>query len=435
MRIESRIEADVQIYMVNVRFMMNMLSPLRATWQRFSSPMLWGYWMAVAFLLCGADPMTAATLTGRVLDAITRQPIRSATIGIVALRLQAGTDSIGRFRIEGIPAGEYRVIVRSIGRPNTVFNIQAAQRDSIVRNVLLPKSILLTREGLSTSDAELHELTPRSLQPARAGSAGSTVGPVFKPMASVLAPSATRFRPLTPSRESDLVAGSESLIKGSGPDSFMLRARIGAGYSSMSLDHDLIGFRIDSILDDPLELHGRGYQAGASDFTRDNLIATSRQAPPDLLGEVTIGDRVLEKRLGLILAGSLEQTYRYTEATRNYDAVDADNRVYLIRRQNRMQGRERAKYAASGRLDYQWDERNGIDLTLTGVLQRNSEIRVLADTNDVSLPVLNTISTTGFQQRMLGEISIGGRHRFDSVELTWRGGYAKVRQEQPTAQS
>ena len=56
----------------------------------------------------------AAVLSGRVLDR-TQAPVRSATVSIVELNQSTRTDSAGRFRFAGVPAGTYTISARQLG--------------------------------------------------------------------------------------------------------------------------------------------------------------------------------------------------------------------------------------------------------------------------------------------------------------------------------
>lgn len=236
---------------------------------------------------------------------------------------------------------------------------------------------------------------------------------------------------LTPDRESDPVGNPENAVRESIPDSLAMRLRGGIGYASTLLHHDFLGFRSDSVLADPLKRFGAGYQAKASDFTRDNLKLLQRQAPPDLFGELSIGDRLMNGRLGLLLTGRFDRSYRYTELTRNYDAIDADNTTYLIRRQFRPLGRDRTLYGASGIMEYRIDDRNRIGLTVGGTREQIREASILADSNYVHSPVLNIVDGTLFRERTLVDIILAGRHGVGAFDVEWRGGWSGAVQDQP----
>ncbi len=80
-----------------------------------------GAWLlAGAFLLLcgssgGAQVARSGTVTGRVSDARTGQPIPGATIEIDGTRIAGLSGDDGRFRLANVPAGERGITARRIG--------------------------------------------------------------------------------------------------------------------------------------------------------------------------------------------------------------------------------------------------------------------------------------------------------------------------------
>jgi len=77
-----------------------------------------GVCFAILALLLGAPPPLAAqqgTLTGRVLDADTREPVAGVRVTVVELDRRQITDESGRYRFARLPAGERRVRFESLG--------------------------------------------------------------------------------------------------------------------------------------------------------------------------------------------------------------------------------------------------------------------------------------------------------------------------------
>ena len=71
----------------------------------------------LAMLMC-AVPQSAiaqAELQGRVLGDGSRRPLPNAMVYLPKLDLRALSDSLGRYRIEKIPAGEHLVVTRALG--------------------------------------------------------------------------------------------------------------------------------------------------------------------------------------------------------------------------------------------------------------------------------------------------------------------------------
>jgi TonB-linked SusC/RagA family outer membrane protein len=86
--------------------------------------------MAAALLLSAAASTLAAqtgTVTGRVIDSRTGEPVTSAQVRIVGTTLGGTVDEQGRYRVGGVPAGTHQVTARTIGyQPNTATFTLAA---------------------------------------------------------------------------------------------------------------------------------------------------------------------------------------------------------------------------------------------------------------------------------------------------------------------
>ena len=93
--------------------------------------------VVLAALWIGAAPVAAAqqgTVAGRVTDQTTQQPVSGAQVIVEGSALRTQTNQEGRYRIEKLSPGQYRLQVRLIGyattvRPVTVAAGEAAQLD------------------------------------------------------------------------------------------------------------------------------------------------------------------------------------------------------------------------------------------------------------------------------------------------------------------
>ncbi|MFN5600169.1 MAG: carboxypeptidase-like regulatory domain-containing protein, partial [Gemmatimonas sp.] len=74
---------------------------------------------AAALLLTGAPTalaaQNAAALSGRILDAVSGKGITNATVAVTTSGASARTDSLGRFRIDGLRPGIHRFLVSADG--------------------------------------------------------------------------------------------------------------------------------------------------------------------------------------------------------------------------------------------------------------------------------------------------------------------------------
>ena len=74
--------------------------------------------LVAGVLGCAAAPLVAqfpAELVGQVTDAQTQQALPSARVSVLLTGLVVQTDASGRFRVRGLPAGEWEIEVAAIG--------------------------------------------------------------------------------------------------------------------------------------------------------------------------------------------------------------------------------------------------------------------------------------------------------------------------------
>lgn len=95
---------------------------------------------------------------------------------------------------------------------------------------------------------------------------------------------------LTPEMEGDGIGGSVNAVMKDAPDALVVQAQVGTGYNQFLFDHKFYSFDSKSInFKDPDQVHGHYYASTQADFNRQNLIFTSEQAYPHIIGNFTIG--------------------------------------------------------------------------------------------------------------------------------------------------
>ncbi len=118
---------------------------------------------------------------------------------------------------------------------------------------------------------------------------------------------------LTPDMEASGLGGLANIVMKNAPDSSILSVDIAAGYNQYFLDHKFSTFDYKVInTKNPAQIHGADYITSSSDFPTANLVLKQIQAPPDLNATVSYGNRFFNKKLGLLVSGSLQTSYQAT---------------------------------------------------------------------------------------------------------------------------
>jgi len=71
--------------------------------------------LGLCWMIGGASALAQTTLTGRVTDAETGEPLVGANVFLDGTMRGAATDADGAFRIEGVPPGAYRLVASMVG--------------------------------------------------------------------------------------------------------------------------------------------------------------------------------------------------------------------------------------------------------------------------------------------------------------------------------
>src|SRR5258708_15966698 len=120
-----------------------------------------------------------------------------------------------------------------------------------------------------------------------------------------------QIKAYTPNMEGDAIGGTMNLVMKSAPDRFLLTANAAGGYNTLFSNQRFTSFSHSGInKQSPAEIHGNSYAANPySDFTTSNFNYSYKQPINSQLG-LTIGDRFLNKNLGVILSARYQNFYK-----------------------------------------------------------------------------------------------------------------------------
>ncbi|HTI59713.1 TonB-dependent receptor [Mucilaginibacter sp.] len=115
---------------------------------------------------------------------------------------------------------------------------------------------------------------------------------------------------LTPDMEGDASGGVVNLVMKTAPDELRLEGNAGIGYSQIFSNRSFQSFNTSAInSQSPAEIRGLTVPTSVSDFPYQNLIVSPKKTPVNSNFNLTIGDRFLNKKLGVIFSGTYQNTY------------------------------------------------------------------------------------------------------------------------------
>ncbi|WP_308228246.1 TonB-dependent receptor domain-containing protein [uncultured Prevotella sp.] len=145
---------------------------------------------------------------------------------------------------------------------------------------------------------------------------------------------------LTADMEGDAAGGVVDMVMKDAPSHFQIQANAAVGASDYfwkdSRDY-LTSNRSDYTHKSPYEVNGPEYKATTSDFASGpTQIARQSMPAPNFVGGLSIGNRFWKDRIGVMLAGSIQNTFRGTERTYNsVKMASGEQAMYIYSLQHR----------------------------------------------------------------------------------------------------
>lgn len=234
---------------------------------------------------------------------------------------------------------------------------------------------------------------------------------------------------LTPSMEGDAIGGVVNLKMKDAPLERMVSATVTTGFSELFIPS--MGGRQYDYYDvsavsrtSPINAAPAGTRAvGIDAFTSENMNFEQRNVRPNLLASLSLGDRFLDGRLGVVVAGSYQNTFR--GADRDEFGINDNNfgnpRPRLSKYQRRRYSVEQERAGIHNKIDYQISPSSKISLYNVFLHLQNNETRIIEEDGlrDPNLPNLefNLRGQTNIQQiynsTLQGEHNIGDRMSAD----------------------
>ena len=145
---------------------------------------------------------------------------------------------------------------------------------------------------------------------------------------------------LTADMEGDAAGGVVDMVMKNAPSHFQLQANAAIGYSDYFMKDGrdyLSSNRGDFTKKAPYEAFGKDHKASMSDFKNGPTQVSRHSLPaPNFIGGLGIGNRFWEDRLGVMLAGSIQNIFRGTERTYNsVKMASGEQAMYISSLQHR----------------------------------------------------------------------------------------------------
>jgi len=257
------------------------------------------------------------------------------------------------------------------------------------------------------------------------------------------------YKTLTPDMEGDASGGVVNLEMKTAPDKLRVEGEFGTGYSQIFFDRPFSSFDRSTVNSKaPGEINPGGI-ATPSDFPYQNLITKTGNPQPNLTASLTIGNRYLNNKLGVIFSGSYQNLYQgqnsFVQVQTNTVGPPIGNEQQneetafqdAYKRQYSTQLQRLGTIAA---IDYKFNDNNSIKLFGT-YLQLN-QYRVRQTEDDTyggyayqgyrGTYTIDNLTETRSDLQSIYNITLSGKHRiFKPFSIDWTVANSKATHKLP----
>ncbi|PWJ58443.1 TonB-dependent receptor [Dyadobacter jejuensis] len=250
------------------------------------------------------------------------------------------------------------------------------------------------------------------------------------------------FKALTPSMEGDAVGGAINMVMKDAPNSRLASVNLSTGYSELFMDRKFMTYDYKNIQSkSPYEINGTQYNAVPNDFSKASVQYKNHNPLPNLLGSISIGNRYLQNKLGVLLAGSYQNTYRGSNSVFfNSEAVDTLRGETLTKLNERQYSEQQIRYGIHSKLDFRLSPQHKLQfynafMNLTNVQVRDTKITQL--TIGGYDPVqgnatLGYSTKSRFTKQQIYNSTLQGSHDWHNhLHLQWSAVYSKATNTTP----
>lgn len=251
------------------------------------------------------------------------------------------------------------------------------------------------------------------------------------------------YKSLTADMEGDAIGGAINMVMKSAPEEFEAKGDLQVGYNYINVLNGFDKYTSSAVSKkSPREEYGEGYQAQPGDFSKKNLEVKNTNPMPDLLGSFSVGNRFLDKRLGLMIGGSLQNTYRGTKSLWfDYDTDRFGSNLPSLRSvQDRHYSTQQIRGAGHARLDYKFNDNHELKLYSGYYKLVNHETREIKETfldgrnynTDLGNAILQYSTRTKTTDQGIFTTSLQGDHKLvPAFRVNWSGVFSKATNDQP----
>lgn len=246
------------------------------------------------------------------------------------------------------------------------------------------------------------------------------------------------YKSLTADMEADAIGGTVNMVMKDAPVREFLEADVQLGVNDLNFERGFDTYDRSKLnRKSPRELFGPEYMAVPDDFPVENMIDERKTPMPDILANVSYGNRYFDQKFGVMVGGSFQNSYRpvtnyfYDPAVNHHEG----NPLIMSELIERETSSQFQRIAFHGKLDYNLADNQSLNLyfgkyMLNEFRVRNQKRRetFVIDNNYAVYPI--TRFSNIFQD--ITTIDLGGEHRLlNYFDVDWNAVYSVAKNDLP----
>jgi TonB-dependent receptor len=242
---------------------------------------------------------------------------------------------------------------------------------------------------------------------------------------------------LTPDMEGDATGGVINLIMKTAPDKLKIDGEFGTGYNQLFFDRPFASFDRSTVNSKaPGEINPGGI-ATPADFPYQNLITKTANPAPNFNASLTIGNRYLNNKLGVLFSGSYQNLYegQNSFAVLQTNTVgppapgtDQNQETAFQSSYNRQYSTQLQRLGTIASIDYKFDKNNSINLFATYLQLNQYRVRQTQDNTYGGYTYqgyrgtfsVDDLTETRSDLQSIAHINLSGKHKIsDPFSFDW----------------
>jgi TonB-dependent receptor len=257
------------------------------------------------------------------------------------------------------------------------------------------------------------------------------------------------YKTLTPDMEADASGGVVNLVMKSAPTGLKVEGNFGTGYSQLFWDRNYYSFNSSTVNSRAPGEINPGAPASVSDFPYQNLLTKAGSAPPNATGSLTIGDRFLNNKLGVIFSGTYQNLYQGSNefVVVQENTVGPSPNINTPNQETAFQNSYNRQYSSQlGRLgtmasvDYKIDNNNTLNLFGTYLQLDEHRVRNTESSTYAGYSYDGYVGTNGIDNytetrtdlQSIYNVTLKGKHKIsDAFSIDWTIANSEALHKQP----